>query len=61
MGRGEGRKQVEYPEQDMEQCFRHFDDMRAADCKKLAESPEGGFRHAETFAGPSGEGSFFIA
>ena len=47
MGRGEGRKQVEYPAKDMEHCFLHFDDMRAADCKKLEESPEGDFRQAQ--------------
>ena len=48
MGRGEVRKQVEYPAKDMEHCFLHFDDMRAADCKKLAESPKGDFRQAHT-------------
>ena len=47
MGRGEVRKQVEYPAKDVEHCFLHFDDMRAADCKKLAESPEGDFRQAQ--------------
>ena len=47
MGRGEGRKQVEYPAKDMEHCFLHFDDMRAADCKHLAEKPEGLFRQAQ--------------
>ena len=26
--------------------FLHFDDMRVADCKKLAESPKGDFRQA---------------
>jgi hypothetical protein len=34
MGRGEVRKQAEYPVKDMEQCLLYFDDMRAADCKK---------------------------
>ena len=47
MGRGEVRKQVEYPAKNMEHCFLHFDDMRAADCKKLAESPEGDFRQTQ--------------
>ena len=47
MGRGEGRKQVEYPVKDMEHCFLHFDDMRAADCKILAEKAEGLFRQAQ--------------
>ena len=47
MGRGEVRKQVEYPVKDMEHCFLNFDDMRAADCRKLAESPEGDFRQVE--------------
>ena len=50
MGRGEGRKQVEYPAKDMEHCFLYFDDMRAADCKKLAEKPEGVFRQAKNQA-----------
>ena len=47
MGRGEVRKQVEYPAKDMEHCFLDFDDMRAADCKKLAEKAEGLFLMAE--------------
>ena len=43
MGRGEVRKQVEYPAKDMEHCFLHFDDMRAAGCKKLEEKAKGLF------------------
>jgi hypothetical protein len=31
----------------MEHCFLRFDDMRAADCKKLAEKAEGLFRQAK--------------
>ena len=48
MGSGEVRKQVEYPSKDMEHCFLHIDDMRAADCKILAEKPAGLFRQAQT-------------
>ena len=29
--------------QEMEHCIRNCDEMRAADCKKMAESPERGF------------------
>ena len=47
MGGGEVRKQVEYPVKDMEHCFLNFDDMRAEDCKRLAEKPEGVFRQAQ--------------
>ena len=47
MGRGEVRKQVEYPAKDMEHCFLYFDDMRAAGCKELAEKTEGLFRQAQ--------------
>ena len=38
---------MEYPLRDMEHCFLHFDDMRAADCKDLAEKPEGVFDKME--------------
>ena len=58
MGRGEVRKQVEYPAKDMERCFLNFDDMRAADCRKLAEKPEGVFRQAQNSL-YCGTGSFF--
>ena len=33
--------------QEMEHCVWICDDMHTADCKKLAESPEGDFRHAK--------------
>ena len=33
--------------QEMEHCIRNCDEMRAADCEKLAESPEGDFRQAQ--------------
>ena len=58
MGRGEVRKQVEYPAKDMEHCFLHFDDMRAADCKILAEKPEGVFRQAKRYRS-NRNGTFF--
>ena len=57
MGRGEVRKQVEYPAKDMEHCFLHFDDMRAADCEILAEKPAGLLRQARNME--SGKLSIF--
>ena len=42
MGRGDTRTQMEFPaSQEMECCVRSIDDVRAADCKKLAEKAEG--------------------
>ena len=53
MGRGEAQSQMEFSAtREMKYCDWSIDDMRAADCKKLAEKPEGFFRQAK--AAPTG-------
>ena len=48
MGRGEAQSQMEFSAtREMKYCDWSIDDMRAADCKKLVEKPEGVFRQAK--------------
>ena len=48
MGRGDAQSQMEFSAtREMKYCDWSIDDMRAADCKKLAEKPEGVFRQTK--------------